>query len=156
MQPESDTFILAIFLAVANTVVLTAIAYHAYISSPIKRESSKKAIIIISSLLIVIPLFITSPIAIVSKAYIAEGRYVASNAMLPTLQLNDRLIVNKWDYHFQLPQRKDIVIFLVTETIRPQNPAIKPTDVFLQRLIGLPGETVEVKQEKVFINHQIL
>ncbi len=154
-EPESEALILAILIAVANTVVFTAIAYHAYISSPIKREPSKKAIIIICILSIIVPLFVI-PIAAVNRAYIAESRYVASNAMLPTLQLNDRLIINKWDYHFQSPQRKDILIFLVTDTIRAQSPTIKATDVFLQRLVGLPGETVEVKQGKVFINNQPL
>ncbi len=154
-QPASENIILAILIIIANIVVFTAIAYHAYVVSPVKRESSKKAIIIICVLSIIIPLFII-PIAAVNRAYIAESRYVASNAMLPTLQINDRLIINKWDYHFQSPQRKDILIFLVTDTIRSQNPTIKVTDIFLQRLIGLPGETVEVKQGKVFINNRPL
>lgn len=154
-QPASENIILAILIIIANIVIFTAIAYHAYVVSPVKRESSKKAIIIICVLSIIVPL-LTIPVAAANKAYIAESRYVASGAMLPTLQINDRLIVNKWDYHFQSPQREDILIFLVTDAIRAQNPTIKSTDVFLQRLIGLPGETVEVKQGKVFINNRPL
>lgn len=150
-QPRIDS-IIVIF---SQIVFAAAIAYHAYISSPIKRELSKKAIMIISSLLIVTPL-LSFPIGIVAKTYVAESRYVASNAMLPTLQINDRLIINKWDYHFQSPQRKDILVFSVTDTIKTEYPKIKSTDVFLQRLVGLPGETVEVKQGKVFINDQPL
>ncbi|WP_009632752.1 signal peptidase I [Synechocystis sp. PCC 7509] len=155
-QPGSKTIILAIFITVINLVVFVAIVYHVYISSPIKRELSKKAIFIISTLSIIIPLFIISPIFIAVRAYVAESRYIASNAMLPTLKLNDRLIINKWDYHFQSPQRKDIVVFSVTDTIKAQNPVIKSNEAFIQRLVGLPGETVEVKEGKVFINNQPL
>ncbi|NES07735.1 MAG: signal peptidase I [Okeania sp. SIO2F4] len=67
--------------------------------------------------------------------------------MLPTLQINDRLIIDKWSYNFQEPQRGDIVIFMPTEVLKKQY-----KDPFIKRIIGLPGETIELKNGKVYVN----
>ena len=73
---------------------------------------------------------------------------IPSGSMLPTLQINDRVIIDQTAYRTQSPQRKDIVLFQPTETLRKQN----FKEVFIQRVIGLPGETVEVKNGSVYIN----
>jgi signal peptidase I len=72
--------------------------------------------------------------------------------MLPTLQINDRLIVDKLGYHFKNPERGDVVVFSPTDTLEKQN----FHDAFIKRVIGLPGDKVEVKGGRVFINDQAL
>lgn len=131
-------------------ILLPFVAYNAYTSAPF-RETSKKLIIIICVLLIVVPLFPVG-LAFCIRAFVAEARYIPSGAMLPTLQINDRLIVDKLSYRSQEPQRGDIVLFSPTETLRQQN----FKDAFIKRIIGLPGEKVEVKGGKVYINDRPL
>ncbi|MBR8829554.1 MAG: signal peptidase I [Gomphosphaeria aponina SAG 52.96 = DSM 107014] len=86
------------------------------------------------------------------RTFVAEARYIPSSSMEPTLEINDRLIIEKVTYHFKEPQRGDVVVFEPTETLREQN----FTDAFIKRVIGLPGDTVEVKGGRVYINDQPL
>ena len=86
------------------------------------------------------------------RTFVAEARYIPSGSMLPTLQINDRLIVDKLGYHFKSPERGDVVVFSPTDTLEKQN----FHDAFIKRVIGLPGDKVEVKGGRVFINDQAL
>lgn len=86
------------------------------------------------------------------RTFVAEARYIPSGSMLPTLQINDRLIIDKVSYHFTEPDRGDIVVFQPTDTLRQQN----FKDAFIKRIIGLPGDTVEVKDNTVFVNGEPL
>lgn len=82
------------------------------------------------------------------RTFVAEARYIPSGSMEPTLQINDRLIIDKVSYDFISPQRGDIVVFNPTKTLRSEN----YHEAFIKRIIGLPGETVEVKNGLVYIN----
>lgn len=84
------------------------------------------------------------------RSFVAEARYIPSGSMLPTLQINDRLIIDKISYDFRNPKRGDIVVFSPTDTLKKQN----FKDAFIKRVIGLPGETVEVKDGLVYVNGQ--
>lgn len=86
------------------------------------------------------------------RTFVAEARYIPSESMLPTLEVNDRLIVEKVSYHFQGPNRGDIIVFQPTDQLKQQNPSLK--DAFIKRVIGLPGETVEVMNGRVYINNK--
>jgi len=86
------------------------------------------------------------------RTFVAEARYIPSGSMLPTLQINDRLIIDKVSYHFVQPHRGDIVVFSPTDTLRAQN----FRDAFIKRIIGLPGDTVEVAEGKVYVNGEAL
>ncbi|PSN19019.1 signal peptidase I [filamentous cyanobacterium CCP5] len=79
------------------------------------------------------------------RTFVAEARYIPSGSMLPTLEINDRLIIDKVTYDFSNPHRGDIVVF------HPPD-ALHQKDAFIKRLIGLPGDVVEVKTGKVYIN----
>ncbi|MBW4623909.1 MAG: signal peptidase I [Cyanosarcina radialis HA8281-LM2] len=78
--------------------------------------------------------------------------YIPSGAMLPTLQIDDRIVLDRTAYQKQSPQRGDIVIFQPTERLRKEN----FKDVSTKRIIGLPGETLEVKNGIVYINSKPL
>jgi signal peptidase I len=91
------------------------------------------------------------------RTFVAEARYIPSGSMEPTLAINDRLIVDKVSYRFSQPQRGDIVVFNVPETLKTE---LKQEDekedveniAFIKRIIGLPGDTVESKEGKLYIN----
>jgi signal peptidase I len=76
-----------------------------------------------------------------------ESRYIPSGAMEPTLQINDRVIVDKKKYKSQAPQRGEIIVFHPTKTLLDQG----FKDDFIKRIIGLPGDRVELKNRGVYI-----
>lgn len=88
-------------------------------------------------------------LAMILRTFVVEGRIIPSGSMLPTLQIQDRVMVNKFIYYFKDPQRGDIVVFSPPE-------AINSDQDYIKRVIGLPGETVEIKEGKVFINDKPL
>ncbi|MBN1231605.1 MAG: signal peptidase I [Anaerolineales bacterium] len=76
---------------------------------------------------------------------ITERVQVLTISMVPYIFVGDMLVVNKFAYEFnKLPARGDVILF---------NPPAEPDSTpFVKRVIGLPGETVEVKDGIVFIN----
>ncbi len=82
------------------------------------------------------------------RTWVIEGRIVPSGSMLSTIQLQDRLLVNKLVYHFKDPQRGDIMVF------RPPN-KIGAKDDFVKRLVAVPGDKVEIKEGRLYVNNQI-
>lgn len=72
---------------------------------------------------------------------------IPSGGMLPTLEIGDHLIVDLTYYAKHEPRRGDVAVFIFPEE--------KSKD-FIQRVIGLPGETVEIRRKKVFVNGQEL
>ncbi len=91
-------------------------------------------------------------LAIGIRTLVAEARYIPSSSMEPTLEINDRLIIEKVSYHFTSPQRGDVVVFSPTDTLKEQN----FKDAFIKRVIGLPGETIEVREGKVYVNGETI
>lgn len=86
-------------------------------------------------------------LAIGIRQFVAEARYIPSGSMLPTLQINDRLIIDKLGYKFGDPKRGDIVVFNPTETLSQTY-----KDAFIKRIVGLPGETLEINNGRVYVN----
>jgi len=136
-------------VSLLSTGLLCLCFYHAYLASPTHRAKSKQLILGICLAVLAFDLF-NQLIAFSLKQFVAEARYIPSEAMMPTLQVNDRLIVDKLSYRFTLPQRRDIIVFNATPTLQQQN--YRDGDAFIKRIIGLPEENVEVKAGKVYIN----
>lgn len=75
---------------------------------------------------------------------------VEGESMEPNLHNSEYILVNKIDYMLHSPQRGDVIVFNAT-------PAGSPDKDFIKRVVGLPGDTVEVKQGVgVFINNKLL
>ena len=83
------------------------------------------------------------------RQFVAEARYIPSESMKPTLQINDRLVIEKISYRFQDPQRGDIVVFWPPEEINNNK------DAFIKRIVALPGDTIEVTEGKVLVNGEV-
>jgi signal peptidase I len=92
---------------------------------------------VISTLLIALAL------AFLLRLFVFEGRIIPSGSMLPTIQLQDQVLVNKLVYHFREPRRGEIIVF---------DPPIESELDFIKRVIALPGETVEMRDNKVYID----
>lgn len=90
------------------------------------------------------------------RTFIAEARYIPSRSMLPTLEVGDRLMIEKISYRLKSPERGDIVVFYPPDAAvrcTPKDPPPTPIrDAYIKRIIGLPGEQVEVTEGVVFIN----
>jgi len=83
------------------------------------------------------------------RHFVAEARYIPSGSMLPTLEVNDRLVIEKISYRFSPPERGDIVVFWPPESLTPPG---RRRDAFIKRVIGLPGEEVTVRDGQVLID----
>ena len=86
------------------------------------------------------------------RTYVAEARYVPTGSMEPTIEINDRFMMDKLSYRLRDPNRGDIVVFTPPKALLEQN----MKDNLVKRLIGLPGDRVEIKNGQVFINGTIL
>ena len=81
------------------------------------------------------------------RAFFVQAYNIPSGSMKPTLLVGDFILVNKLVYRLSEPQRGDIVVFKW-----PVNPQID----FIKRIIGMPGDIIEVKGERVYINGEEL
>lgn len=84
-------------------------------------------------------------IAIYTLVNLATSRYVVEgHSMLPNFQGDEYLIVNRFEYMFDDPERGDIVIFHYPED---------PSRDFIKRVIGLPGDYIRMENGQVFVNN---
>ena len=99
---------------------------------------------------------IAYPYVLLMKTYVAELYAIPAAHMAPTLvgpsillpeaQYSDRIVGNKWIYHISDPKRGDIAIFKMT------NPYDGTSATMMSRIIGLPGETIDIESPYVLIN----
>jgi len=82
-------------------------------------------------------------LAFLMNKFVYANAEVPTGSMIPVVQPNDRLIVNRLAYLFEEPKRGDIVMFAFPDDEK---------DNYLKRIIGLPGEKVEIKNGLVYIN----
>ena len=118
------------------------------------------------------------------RSFVAEPRYIPSGSMLPELQINDRLIIEKYSLRNRNPKRGEIVVFnspysFDEELISQRNQPLpskfnclfmglppmtiipglgdRACDAYIKRVIALPGESVRVNNfGEVFIDNQKL
>ncbi|MBI5756741.1 MAG: signal peptidase I [Nitrospirae bacterium] len=119
------------------------------------KSKSKKHVIreYIESILIAVVM------ALIIKAFIVQAFKIPSGSMIPTLKIGDHILVNKFIYGvkipftdrivipFKMPQRGDIIVFKFPEDEKKD---------FIKRVVGLPGDTLEIKEKMVYINGKSL
>ncbi|MCI5995614.1 MAG: signal peptidase I [Blautia sp.] len=79
--------------------------------------------------------------------YVGQRTQVDGHSMEPTLYDQDNLIVDKISYRFRDPERFDIIVFPFQ---------YKENTYYIKRIIGLPGETVQIVDGDIYINGTIL
>lgn len=82
-------------------------------------------------------------LAVILRIFVVEPFYIPSRSMEPTLLPGDRIIVSKFLYHFREPQRGDVIVFRY-----PRDPKRD----FVKRVIGLGGETVALRNGKLYVD----
>jgi signal peptidase I len=93
-------------------------------------------------------LFAAVAIALFVRLVLFQAYHIPSTSMLPTLEVGDRVVVNRLSYAAGDVQRGQVVVFA-----KPPNQASGENDL-IKRVIGLPGETVQIDGGNVFIDQQ--
>lgn len=90
-------------------------------------------------------------IALVIKTFLLQAFYIPSSSMVSTLNIGDRVLVNKLSYRFGDVSRGDIIVFE-----RPAGEADSEITDLIKRVVGLPGDVVEGQNGRVLVNGEPL
>jgi len=105
------------------------------------------------------PFLIAAIIALFIRQFGVEAFKIPSGSMIPTLTIGDHLLVNKFIYGPRIPFT-DTRIFTWKEPKRGEIIVFKyPEDEsknFIKRVVGLPGDKIEIRKGKLFINDQVV
>ena len=112
-------------------------------------------------------------LALVIRTFVVQTFYVPSGSMFPTLLIGDHVLVNKFLYGIRIPStdlrlpglrepaRGDVIVFRAARSVQGRlAPADRrrdlPAEDFIKRIVGLPGDTIEVRGGIVSVNGQAL
>jgi signal peptidase I len=126
-----------------NRYIHTILSYHffeiySYIFESITHMNNPKVLLKEIASYIVLAIVIVIPI----RTFVAQPFVVNGSSMDTTFADGEYLIVNEFSYQFNNPQYGDVVIFKYP---------LDPKKYFIKRLIGKPGDTVIIKDEKVTV-----
>lgn len=96
-------------------------------------------------LLLMVALAFTLAAAI--RTWVVQPYVIPSGSMIPTIELQDRVVANKFIYHFTDPERGDIVVL---------DDPTGSVDTLIKRVVGMGGETIDIIDGKVLIDGEPL
>jgi len=94
-------------------------------------------------------------LALLVRSFVVQAFRIPSGSMLPTLQVGDHILVNKFIYGFQVPllgthllplrapQRGEVVVFAYP---------VDPSKDFIKRVVGVAGDVVQIRRKHIYIN----
>ena len=112
----------------------------------IPEQFEKKKSRVREAMYFILYLAVVAGICYVIVTFVGQRTVVSGTSMIPTLQDGDNLITDKISYRFRDPERYDIIVLRVES--QHEN--------FIKRVIGLPGETVQIVGGRVYINGELL
>jgi signal peptidase I len=77
------------------------------------------------------------------RPFVVEAFWIPSGSMIPTLQINDRVLVNKFIYRFTEPERGDVVVFQSVDD---------PDTELIKRVVAIPGDRISVRSGRLIVN----
>ncbi|MFZ7104527.1 MAG: signal peptidase I [Peptococcaceae bacterium] len=86
-------------------------------------------------------------LALLIRTFLFQFFWIPSRSMEETLLINDRIVVTRFSYWFNEPERRDVVVFKYP---------LDPTKDYVKRLIGLPGEKLAIINSKLYINDTLV
>jgi signal peptidase I len=98
-------------------------------------------------------------IALLLRAFVVEAFQIPSGSMIPTLEVGDHIFVSKFAYGLSIPftntkilklaqpQRGDVIVFKYP---------LDPNTDYIKRVVGLPGDVVEMRNDELYINGQLV
>lgn len=95
-----------------------------------------------------IEIMLVLSVAYLITAYGVERTIMLGNSMMPTLQNRDKILINKMVYRFFEPERFDVVVF--------RQSGKEHSYYNIKRIIGLPGERIQIKDGNIYINGEEL
>ncbi len=112
-----------------------------------KQKQGKAGNIIREILSWVFPFLFALAVTLVLKNYVIINADVPTGSMENTIMPGDRLIGNRLAYLKEGPQRGDIIIFKYPDD---------ETQLYVKRVIGLPGETVTIREGEIYVDDEML
>jgi len=77
------------------------------------------------------------------RPFVMEAFWIPSGSMIPTLEIGDRVLVNKFIYRFTEPERGEIIVFESVDNTKED---------LIKRVVGLPGDKIAVRNGRLFLN----
>lgn len=116
-----------------------------YLETESKKPNKK---LILEILIFAIALILVILFAYLIVNYAIESTTVYEESMSPTLLLEDEVLINKFKYRFSDPERFDVIVFIKTDR--------EHSYYNIKRIIGLPGETIQITDDGILVNGQVL
>ena len=110
-------------------------------------------------------------VAVLIKTFVVQPFYIPSGSMIPTLLVDDRVMVSKVSYLFDDPARGDVIVFenpyapeldesfpeaVVRSTLEALGIRTSVNDDLIKRVVGLGGETIEIRSNQLLIDGVVL
>lgn len=148
LTPDTPGFVLVLIVGSVLAVMgLVGFVLWARLAANVSRDVSNAHAPIKSWFSLAKSFDIVLVIGLLFKALILQPFIVEGSSMEPNFHDKEIMLVDKISYRFKTPARGDVIVFKA-----PKNPG----EDYIKRIIGLPGETVQIAKGEVFINGVLL